>query len=357
MQIDMHYYGTYTLARIAGLDQETAELIANSSQFVDDNTTSTTIQFADGGQMTAVATGHHFEQTENISSSAQRSIWIPFHFLPAASGDTFTERLICRKNSTTATEMVDNHLHLSHKPFAPQLMGIAAHVLADTFSHYNFCGASSRKNTIAQDSITVMEPLNEDSALAEERMRFFERFEYVHPNIRILSEKELMGTLGHGAVASYPDLPYLAWSYKTEENPNRTIRRYNTDDFMEAAEALYALFVQFANQRPDLAETSPVPFDTIQDSLAIIFASPGNKHQRSGFWQFAMAQGVFLEGRQEEIPPYKGQMWKNSCEELASCSDCALITEMDIYKFYQAAAIHRTYILQELLPTHDISVY
>lgn len=357
MQIDMHYYGTYTLARVAGLDQETADLIATASQFVDDNTTAASIRFPDGGQMTTAATGHHFEHTENISFNAQRNIWIPFHFLPGALGETFTERLICKKNSVTTAEMTDNHLSLSHKSFAPLLMGVAAHVIADTFSHFNFSGASSSKNSIDQASITITAPHNEDTALAEERMRFFERFKYIHPNIRITSEEELMGTLGHGAAASYPDLPYLAWSYKTEDDPAKTIRRHNPDDFMEAAESLYSLFVRFAGQRPDLTEAPSVPFDTIQDSLAIIFASPGNKHQRSGFWQFAMAQGVFLEGRQEEIPPYKGQMWKNSYEELASCPDCALIMEMDIFKFYQAASIHRTYVLQELLPAHDISVY
>ncbi|MEZ0574872.1 DUF6765 family protein [Halodesulfovibrio aestuarii] len=357
MQVDMHYYGTYTLARVAGLDRETSELIATASQFVDDNTSAGTIRFSDGGQMTLTATGHHFEHTKNLSSTAQRNIWIPFHFLPGGLGNTFTERLICKKNSATAAEMVDNHLGLSHKSFAPLLIGITAHVLADTFSHHNFSGASSRKNDIDQATITIMEPKNELTPLAEDRMRFFERFECLQPNIRVISEEELMGTLGHGAAASYPDLPYLTWSYKTATNPTQTVRRYNPDDFMEAAEALYSLFVQFAELRPNLTEMQPVPFDRIQDSLAIIFASPGNKHQRSGFWQFAMAQGIFLEGKQEEIPPYKGQMWKNSCEECASCPDCALITEMDVFKFYQAATIHKTYVLQELLPAHDISAY
>lgn len=356
MQIDMHYYGTYTLARVAGLDQDTAELIATASQFVDDNTTTSSIRFADGGQMTITPTGHHFQHAENISSSAQRTIWIPFHFLPGASGDTFTERLICKKNSPTAAEMTENHLRLSHKTFAPMLMGITAHVLADIFAHYNFSGASSRKNNIASGTVCIQEPVSEQPALAEEQARFFERFQCTRPNIRILSEEELVGTLGHGAAASYPDIPYLAWSYKTEDEPAKTVRRYNPDDFMEAAETLYALFTAFAKQRPDLTDAHPVPFDIIQDSLAIIFASPGNKHQRSGFWQFAMAQGAFLEGRQEEIPPYMGQMWKDRCEELASCPDCALITEMDIFKFYQAADIHRTYVLRELLPAFDISV-
>ncbi|WP_290921167.1 DUF6765 family protein [Halodesulfovibrio sp.] len=355
MQIDMHYYGTYTLARVAGLTPETAELIATASQFVDDNTSGMTIRFSDGGQFTTFPTGHHSHQNENISSQAQRSIWIPFHFLPAAFGETFTERLVCKKNSTVAAEMTDHHLTLSHKNFAPLLLGITAHVIADTFSHYNFSGVSSRKNSVKPDSITIMEPQNEDSALAEERMRFLERFEYVRPNIK-MQEDNTAGVVGHGATAVYPDLPYLAWSYATEEEPKQVIRRYNPDDFMEAAESLYSLFVQFAEQRPDLTERSPIPFENIQDSLAIIFASPGNKHQRSGFWQFAMAQGGFLEGRQEEIPPYKGQMWKNSCEELASCPECGLITEMDIFKFHQAASVHRTYVLQELLPAYDISV-
>ena len=36
MQIDMHFYGVYAMARAAGLDPVTAETIANASQFVDD---------------------------------------------------------------------------------------------------------------------------------------------------------------------------------------------------------------------------------------------------------------------------------------------------------------------------------
>ncbi len=37
MQIDMHYYGVYTLARAAGVNREAAEVIATVAQFVDDN--------------------------------------------------------------------------------------------------------------------------------------------------------------------------------------------------------------------------------------------------------------------------------------------------------------------------------
>ncbi len=36
MQIDMHYYGVYALARVVGIRPEEAKLIACSSQFVDE---------------------------------------------------------------------------------------------------------------------------------------------------------------------------------------------------------------------------------------------------------------------------------------------------------------------------------
>ena len=36
MQLDMHFYGVYALARAAGLKPETAEIVACASQFVDD---------------------------------------------------------------------------------------------------------------------------------------------------------------------------------------------------------------------------------------------------------------------------------------------------------------------------------
>ena len=36
MQLDMHFYGVYALARAVRLDPETAEAVAYASQFVDD---------------------------------------------------------------------------------------------------------------------------------------------------------------------------------------------------------------------------------------------------------------------------------------------------------------------------------
>ena len=357
MQVDMHYFGTYTLARTAGLLPHFARIVATSSQFVDDNVDDIAIEFSDGGQVRCSASGHHGHYIENISPHDQRTIWVPFHFLPGGEGETFTQRLMCKKNSPILQEMLEHHLTLSHTPYAPFLLGIAAHVLFDSYAHYNFSGVSSRTNHVQQDTIKILEPHHSQAALDEHRNNFFERFTHDTPNIRTNVEGELpAGALGHGTVCNYPDTPFLTWSYQPETTEPKTIRRSNTDDYMEAAEHLYTYFVRFAELRPDLTDASPVPFEDIMPTISVMLMTPGTKHERSGLWQVAMAQGAFLQGTDEEIPPYAGDMWKRKQQELATCPDCAFITDMDIYKFHQAAEVHRAYILTELLPAHDILV-
>jgi hypothetical protein len=43
MQIDMHYYGVYALARLAGLKPEAARIIATASEYMDDSVGSDTL--------------------------------------------------------------------------------------------------------------------------------------------------------------------------------------------------------------------------------------------------------------------------------------------------------------------------
>ena len=152
MQIDMHYYGTYAMARAAGITRDAAKIIATAAQFVDDNASKESIEFRDGGRLDAEATAHHSVDRKNIDLEDQRKIWVPFHFLPGNSGRTYSERLVCQKGneSEIAQKMIAHSLSLADRPYALPLMGITAHVLADTFSHYGFSGISSRVNKAAR---------------------------------------------------------------------------------------------------------------------------------------------------------------------------------------------------------------
>ena len=56
MQLDMHYYATYAMARAAGIEPDDARIIATSAQFVDDNVARSHVTFRDGSRIDQEAT-------------------------------------------------------------------------------------------------------------------------------------------------------------------------------------------------------------------------------------------------------------------------------------------------------------
>jgi len=141
------------MARAAGLKKEVCETIATAAQFVDDHAEKESVEFRDGARLDVEATAHHTINVKNLDREDQRQIWVPFHFLPGNEGDIYTQRLVCKKDSEIAQEVIKFNLSLLDQPFALPLVGITAHVYADTFSHYGFSGVSSRANKIVNDSI------------------------------------------------------------------------------------------------------------------------------------------------------------------------------------------------------------
>ena len=241
MQRDMHYYGTYAMARAAGLAPNACQIIATAAEFVDDNGDKEVIEFPDGGRLDFVPTAHHTTDIENIDRHDQRLVWVPFHFIPGNEGRSMSERLLCRKDSEIAREMIDHNLSLADKTFGLHLAGITAHVYADTFSHYGFSGVSSRWNRIDASSFEFYDVEPEiQRHLEEKKNRFRERYgkEMGHlPNIRnseswnhhlsgaisrlkdrfIGTAAEILsGALGHGAAVTYPDRPFLRWQFTTD---------------------------------------------------------------------------------------------------------------------------------------------
>lgn len=95
MQVDMHYYATYALARAGGFTKEDSRIIAIASQFVDDNagTWEDAVEFGDGARLDTEPTAHHNKNWTNwtgwmkkhgLAAHQQRRVWVPFHFLPGA---------------------------------------------------------------------------------------------------------------------------------------------------------------------------------------------------------------------------------------------------------------------------------
>lgn len=373
MQVDMHYYGTYAMARAAGLAPDDCRVIATSAQFVDDNAGKDSITFRDGARVDVDATAHHALDMANLEPEDQRNVWVPFHFIPGNTGAEYTERLICRRDSEIARQTVTHHLGLGAKRYFLPLMGITAHVYADTFSHYGFSGVSSRKNRIDMGSLRIVNNDRLDEGLRDHLQKKEDRFRQRYgreggflPNIKRLwrsVKSEALeagsGALGHGAVLTYPDRPYLHWAFSYEdttgERRNGVQDRDNPTTFLQGAEALHRMFRTARELRESAGADNGREWREIAERVKEILDRPGQKAERIRYWQEAAEAGDLFAGTGERIPTYDEDEWNTQREQLASAdNDSSAVVEQPVFQFYQAAAVHRTYILRDLLPSHGL---
>lgn len=363
MQIDMHYYGTYAMARAAGLRPQVCKIIATAAQFVDDNGNNQTELIRDGARVDIYATAHHAGNIRNLDEMDQRHVWVPFHFLPGNVGESYTERMVCRMDGPVARQMVDHHLGLADTPFAAELLGITAHIYADTFSHYGFSGIASRWNRVEQQSIRLFGLGEEIEAYVRDKEKHFFRKHGdsggLFKNIRAFildGVEKLSGALGHGGVATYPDRPYLEWEFVYEyDKAQQPVRRKNHDTFLKGCEALHRMFRSFADERPDLAADSGRDFAAIRDRVSDILAVQAPCEGRIRAWQEAVKAGDLYVGN-DAIPSYDAHEWHLQRGTFSTLDDSREALKMPVFRYCQAAALHRTYILRDLLPGHDLVI-
>ncbi|MCY9862464.1 hypothetical protein CWO27_07710 [Vibrio sp. 10N.286.51.C3] len=353
MQIDMHYYGTYSLARAAGLTREASRIIATSAQFVDDNAKQGGIDLSDASSCQVEATAHHTTSLENLDITDQRNVWVPFHFLPGDEGDSFTERLICRKDSKIAREMCDNHLTQSTKPYFLELLGVMAHVYADTFAHYGFSGVSSRRNRVEQYSFEFKDLDGEiKDYIVTKKNSVWDRFNPIIRNIKSSVAESVSNALGHGSVVTFPDRPYLHWSFEYELSGHSGWRD-NVATFTEYCEKIHQFFVDIANSNPDWRdEEQQQSWEQLKPKVVAILQYQAKGDDRIVKWQQETEFGELFNAA-EAIPVYSD--WNVDFEQLETLeSEEAMSTS--VYKFYQAASYHRWYVLRELLPKYGLMV-
>jgi hypothetical protein len=365
MQEDMHYYGTYAMARAAGLEVKDARIVAYAAQYVDDSTANDSEVHKDGGMFQTIATAH--TSAEAIGNAAadhteQRKVWVPFHFFPGNEGAKLSEKLACVKDSELAKEMVKNNIRhaVSEKcDYGLTLMGITAHVYADTFAHYGFSGVSSNRNRVDGTSFKL---LVEDPKVKAYIMGKFSGFlsKYT-PTFLIENYRKFVsngasiatGALGHGAVGTYPDRPFLKWSFEYTDPERDSGFRENQETFLEACEKLHGAFNDYAKRAGKLSE--PVEFSSIKERVAKIISVEGAKEKRTEAWVDAITKGDLLF-KDEEAPYYSRHDWEQQKDNFERMKASNEMINTDVYKFHQAAIYHRDFTLKQLLPKHGIMV-
>lgn len=160
-----HYYTIFYLAQQAGFAHDECDILAYSSQYLDNALVAYSVQ-TDDGTYDTIAT-HHFGFWDK---SREWTIWIPFHFFPGGPEANSSEVILnsAGKRMTVAprredgltnplnvvanSERVKALLVSALKSRNLYRVGIALHTYADSWAHQNFSGKSEQWNRLDPNS-------------------------------------------------------------------------------------------------------------------------------------------------------------------------------------------------------------
>ena len=349
MQKDMHFFGVYALARCAGILPGSAYKIAYASQFVDDAIDDEAIVIDGDKAVLPTMTSHRPIDYQNTIPGDQWKVWVPFHFLPGnqPGAQSFVEKMVCRKDSAPAQDMLAHAIKHRNEPFGLHLVGITAHVYADTFAHYGFVGLSRPRNRVDNDSV--------DIKVAKKSIKGYLSSKYETFKTRAAGMLAESVPVGHGAVGTFPDRPFLNWEYESESG--QKVERNNFNDFCEACQKLHAFFTDFAqgNQahaNPDAA----VSWDGIEAAIQSILKEESSKDDRIARWSRAITSGdLFASQPEDHSVQYSEKSWRAE-NVVYHFADGGNANESDACLFIQAAWKHRNFVLHELLPKNGLLI-
>ena len=254
MNADFHYYATYAAAMLAGYSHEESLAICYSDQMVDLCTR--TLLDTLKAPLSAATTQLQLElmdaRTDIIGLQDITRIWSSFHFLPydlhaepphrASKGYKNKYRLICKPNG----ELLEPTVTLA-KNKGTQAIGIAMHILADTWAHQNFAGTPSL--VINNTNSYFYELFDDETGTREKQLNFrhsasapddLENSIYTN-SIYTPSENSIMN-LGHGRAGHLPDYCFIKYKYLPAWGEYEEIIKDNSSDYLHAfCQMIYAM--------------------------------------------------------------------------------------------------------------------
>ena len=224
MQKDFHYYATYCAAFLAGYTHEDALEICWSAQHVDNCTRHflTAVKGPKSVATTQLSGELGKFPTNRIGRQEITRVWSAFHCLPYDLYASFSRyrskaykhrfRLICKPNGSLLKDTVE-----LAKEGGNEAVGIAMHVLADTWAHSYFAGTPSLVINNFYSSIYEMDR----ETGAEKRIRLhinvasgddLEANKYKHTVFQ--DDESSIMHLGHGRIGHLPDYSFIKYRYR-----------------------------------------------------------------------------------------------------------------------------------------------
>ncbi len=355
MQKDMHFYGTYAVARIAGFSVKEARTVATAAEYVDEAVKEWgPAQLGNLRYLLPVVSGHHWYDPDNADKMDQWKVWVPFHFLPGGADGHIDERLICLQGEpgNVATDaIIDLALAAgaNGRHYALHLLGIITHVIQDTYAHYGFSGITSDFNKVDQDTLIYYDVKEMGEYLDRKKASFREK-------TKGRLADNLM--LGHGGAVTFPDRPFLNWSFEYEKNPLPEIsylhaRRNNPKTFYQACTRLHAIYRAFLHGLPSMEGVGGHrPFaEDAELGLKAVIEKEGEMGQRIDYWKKAIGDSdrLFPAMAGDDEIDYSENGW--TPEAMAGNGFDATT---DAAKFHGAASTYLHEVLGKILPSMGI---
>ncbi len=251
MQLDFHYYATYCAAYLAGYNHEEASEICYSAQFPD-NCTRTFLSSLKA-PLSAATTQTAMEmadvRTDAVGLQDITRIWASFHFLPydlyadvKKGGKRYKNkyRMICDANGALLVDTIN-----LAKDKSLQAVGVAMHILADTWAHRYFAGTPSM--VINNTNYYFYEVLEENNDWTERKIIFkptakedIENARYIS-SISIIDENSVMN-LGHGRAGHLPDYSFMRYKYLPAWKDYQIVFKDKQEDYYNAfCQMIYAM--------------------------------------------------------------------------------------------------------------------
>jgi hypothetical protein len=270
---------------------------------------------------------------KNSENSENRRIWVPFHFLPGAQGDTLDEQAVCRPNSAVAKAMVKHMLAaVRHSDNALHRLGVTLHVYVDTWAHQGFSGIVSDYNRI-------------------------HHLEGDDHNLQIWRDRLATMLVNAGLEASNIGIDFLSG---LGHGSDVFVERDNLPDFVEAADVACKVVQAYVAETQDFESQTGL---TAEAKAALTELLGINRNhdpdERLDYLSKRIAAGA-IPTLFESIPEYihKGTgSWKQLATGIEADDDGDINPEWtpafetsDYRKFHDATMQHRFVMVQEILP-------
>ncbi len=284
MDIAFHYFAVKAIAVLAGFDDDSAQVIAESSQMTDDfdffaywHCTNIPDEIKNNGKSDLITTFGLFNpaQTGFLSGDSfisktdylnlvqerfQKLTCTPFHFpypdwrnigkkdyrvVPADVGDgsIISDLMIkARREYQNAKEVADEKKY--HR--ALMRIGILLHVFADTYAHQMFSGFNSDMNNVklvmVHNNFTDKDETAKYNDSVIKYLRVLKKWASVTP------------TIGHMMLAHIPDLTHLSFAMEyTDGKEKHNYYRSNTAEFTITCKKILNYLLS-CNCRPEIDE-------------------------------------------------------------------------------------------------------